>query len=79
MKNTLLTLISASMLLFSLSAWSDTTKEEILQLRIQVQEIQKDVTEIKKLLEEGARAPAAAQAAGFRPQTDKHWAFSLQG
>ena len=56
------------MLLFSLSTWSDSTKEEVLQLRIQVTEIQKDLAEIKKLLEEGARAPAA-KAAGFRPQT----------
>jgi protein-disulfide isomerase len=68
MNKLLLALISASMLLFSLSAWSDSTKEEVLQLRIQVTEIQKDLAEIKRLLEDGARAPAA-KAAGFRPQT----------
>jgi protein-disulfide isomerase len=70
MNKPLLAFISASMLLFSLSAWSDSTKEEVLQLRIQVTEIQKDLAEIKKLLEQGARAPAAAPAAaGFRTQT----------
>ncbi len=78
MNKTLLALISASMLLFSLSAWSDSTKEEILQLRIQVTEIQDDLAEIKKLLKEGARAPAAA-AAGFRPQTIKIGASPFKG
>ena len=68
MNKPLLAFISASMLLFSLSAWSDSTKEEVLQLRKQVTEIQKDLAEIKKLLEQGARAPAPA-AAGFRAQT----------
>ena len=68
MNKLLLALISASMLLFSLSAWSASTKEEIQQLSLQVEEIQKDLAEIKKLLKEGARAPAPA-AAGFRKQT----------
>jgi protein-disulfide isomerase len=70
-KNSFITFIAASMLLFSISAWSNSTKEEILELRIQVTEIQKDLAEIKNLLKEGARAPAvtAAQPAGFRPQT----------
>jgi protein-disulfide isomerase len=68
-KNTFITFVAASLLLFSLSAWSDSTKEEILELRIQVTEIQKDLAEIKSLLKEGARAPAAAQPGGFRPQT----------
>ena len=78
MNKTLLALISASMLLFSLSAWSDSTKEEILKLRIQVTEIQNDLAEIKKLLKDGARAPAAA-AAGFRPQTIKIGASPFKG
>ena len=71
MKNTFITFVTATLLLFSLSAWSDSTKEEILQLRIQMTEIQKDLAEIKGLLKEGARAPAAAagQPAGFNPQT----------
>jgi protein-disulfide isomerase len=70
-KNTFITFVAATLLLFSLSAWSDSTKEEILELRIQVTEIQKDLAEIKNLLKEGARAPAAAagQPAGFNPQT----------
>ena len=68
------------MLLFSLSAWSDSTKEEILQLRIQVGEIQKDLVEIKQLLKDGARAPAAAAAAaGFRPQTISIGASPFKG
>ena len=80
MNKILLALISASMLLFSLSAWSDSTKEEILQLRIQVGEIQKDLVEIKQLLKERARAPAAAAAAtGFRPQTIKIGASPFKG
>ena len=61
--------ISASLLLYSLSAWPASTKEEVLALKEQVAEMQKDLAEIKKLLEEGARAPAAAaQPAGFTPQ-----------
>ena len=58
MNKIILALAYASMLLFSLSAWSASTKEEILELRIQVTEIQKDLAEIKKLLEDGARALA---------------------
>jgi len=71
MNKILLALISASMLLVSVTAWSDSTKEEILQLRIQVGEIQRDLAEIKQLIKDSARAPApaAAAAAGFRPQT----------
>jgi len=62
-----LALISSGLLLFSLSAWSDSTKEEVLKLSAQVTEIQKDLDEIKQLLKEGARA--APKAAGFRAQT----------
>lgn len=70
MNKIFLALISAGMLLFSLSAWSDSTKEEVLQLRIQVTEMQKDLAEIKQLLKEGARAPApAGRPTGFREQT----------
>ena len=62
----------ASLLLFSLSAWSASTKEEILELRVQVEEIQNDLAEIKRLLQDGAaRAPAAAPTAappGFAEQ-----------
>lgn len=70
MNKTLLVVVSAGMLLFSLPAWSDSTKEEVLQLRIQVTEIQKELAEIKQLLKEGARAPApAARNTGFREQS----------
>jgi len=80
-KNTFITFIAASFLLFSLSAWSASTKEEILELRIQVTEIQKDLEEIKNLLKEGARAPAAAAPvpAGFRPQTISLGAAHVKG
>ena len=60
MKNTFITSIAAIFLLFSLSAWSASTKQEIMELRAQVEEMQKDLAEIKKLLKEGARAPKAA-------------------
>src|SRR5210317_2199400 len=70
MNKLILALLSTGLLLFSLSAQSASTKEEVLQLKKQVTEIQKDLAEIKQLLKEGARAPAAAQApAGFRTQT----------
>jgi protein-disulfide isomerase len=78
MNKILLAFISASMLLFSLSAWSASTKEEIQQLRIQVEEMQKDLAEIKKLLEKGARAPAPV-AAGFRTQTISIGASPFKG
>jgi protein-disulfide isomerase len=61
-------LIVSSTLLFGNLAWPASTKEEIVELKAQVSEIQKDIAEIKKLLQEGARAPAPQQA-GFRPQT----------
>jgi protein-disulfide isomerase len=64
MNKPLLALISASMLLFSLSAWSASTKQEVIELKAQVAEMQKDLAEIKKLLQEGAPAPAPAA----RPQ-----------
>jgi protein-disulfide isomerase len=80
-KNTFVTFVAASLLLFSLSAWSASQKEELLELRIQVTEIQKDLAEIKNLLEEGARAPApaAGQPAGFRPQIVSIGASPVKG
>jgi protein-disulfide isomerase len=59
------------MLLFQSTAWSASTKDEIIALRGQVEDIQKELAEIKKLLQEGARAPAAPPAgqAAFRPTT----------
>jgi len=66
-KNTFITFIAASLLLFSLSAWSASTKQEIIELGAQIEEMQKDLAEIKKLLEEGARAPSDAKPA-FKEQ-----------
>ena len=54
MKNTFITFLAAIFLLFSLSAWSASTKQEVMELRAQVEEMQKDLAEIKKLLEKGA-------------------------
>lgn len=69
MNRTLIALIASSLLLFSISAWSASTKQELADLKAQVSEMQKDLAEIKKLLQDGARAPAAAaQAAGFKEQ-----------
>jgi protein-disulfide isomerase len=66
----IVSIIASGMLLFSISGWPASTKEEIIELKAQVTEMQKDLAEIKKLLQEGARAPSApAQQGGFRPQT----------
>ena len=71
MKNLLLTFLSVTLLAFSLSGWAASTKEEVKALQGQVEQLQKDIDEIKKLLQEGARAPAAAapQQPGFTEQT----------
>jgi protein-disulfide isomerase len=70
MKNLLITIIAAVFLVFSLSAWPASTKDEVLKLQTQVEQMQKDLDEIKKLLQEGARAPTKAPSQpGFKPQT----------
>jgi protein-disulfide isomerase len=70
MKTVLTAFLTAAILLFSAPAWSASTKQEVIALREQVEAMQKDLAEIKKLLQEGARAPAAAQQPpGFQPQT----------
>lgn len=70
MKNTVINLFAICLLLFSLSAWPASTKQEVIELKAQVAEMQKDLDEIKKLLKEGARAPAAAAPSNaFREQT----------
>ena len=68
MKKLLLAFIAISMLFVSVSGWSASTKEEIQALSVQVEEMQKDLAEIKKLLKEGARAPARAAAPAFKEQ-----------
>lgn len=67
------TFIAVNLLFFSFSAWSESTKQEVIQLQEQVQALkdgqeamQKDLEEIKKLLKTGARA--APQAQVFKEQ-----------
>lgn len=67
MKNTISIFLAASLLLFSITAWSASTKEEIAELKAQITDVQKDLAEIKQLLKEGARAPSAAKPA-FKAQ-----------
>ena len=62
MKKLLLAFIAISMLFASVSAWSASTKQEIQALSAQVEEMQKDLAEIKKLLKDGARAPAGTRS-----------------
>ena len=63
------TLMVVSLLLFSITAWSASTKEEIQALSSQVEAMQKDLAEIKTLLKDIKSAPAP-RAAGpaFREQ-----------
>jgi len=68
MKNSLKIFIVASFLLFSISAWSASTKEEIQALNAKVDAMQKDIAEIKKLLTEGARAPSRGGTPAFKEQ-----------
>lgn len=70
MKPILITLVAAALLMSATATQAASTKQEVLDLKAQIAEMQKDISEIKKLLEQGARAPAAAaQPAGFNPQT----------
>lgn len=69
MKNSFILVIASTLLLFSLSAWSASTKQEIIELRAQVDEMQKDLVEIKKLLKDiKAAPPARAAAQPFKEQ-----------
>ena len=64
-------LIASIFLLFSLSAWSASTDDQLEELASQIEDMQKDLDEIKQLLKDGARAaPAAAapQQAAFAEQ-----------
>jgi protein-disulfide isomerase len=70
MKNVLMLSLAVSILLFSSSVWSASTKEEVVALREQVEAMQKDLAEIKEMLKEGARAPAAPSGQpAFKEQT----------
>jgi protein-disulfide isomerase len=69
MKSVSKILIITVLLIFSTSAWSASTKQEVLELSAQVEEMQKDLAEIKKLLQQGAKAPAKKAAeAPFKPR-----------
>lgn len=69
MKKLFIILISTSLLLFSISAWSASTKQEVQKLSEQVEAMQKDLAEIKKMIKDikAAPAPRAAQPA-FKEQ-----------
>lgn len=69
MKNIVTTLFATSILLFSLSAWSSSTKEEVMALQAQVDAMQKDLAEIKTMLKDIKSAPAPRAAApAFKEQ-----------
>jgi len=71
MKNTIIIFIATSLLLFSFPAWSASTKQEVQKLSEQVEAMQKDLAEIKKLIKEIKSAPApraAAAAPAFKEQ-----------
>jgi len=69
MKKYLIIISTSILLLFSLSAWSASTNQEIIELRAQVDEMQKDLVEIKKMLKElKAAPPARAAAPDFKEQ-----------
>ena len=71
----------------TLPAWAASTKDEVIELKQEVQAIkegqaamQKDLAEIKKLLESGARAaPARPQPAPFKPRDVMITGASLMG
>jgi len=69
-------LMSAALMVLPLSSFAASTKDEVIELKQEVaalkdgqEKMQKDLDEIKKLLQSGARAPAAAAApAPFEPK-----------
>jgi protein-disulfide isomerase len=65
-KKTLITSLAFCLLLCSITAWSASTKDELEAIKATQAEMQKDLAEIKKLLKDGARAPA--KAAAFKEQ-----------
>jgi protein-disulfide isomerase len=79
MKNIITVIIAASLLLFSLSAWTASTKEEVKALKVQVDAVQKDLAEIKKLVKERARAPAKRVETPFKKQVVNVEGLPFQG
>ena len=68
-KSTLLTIMTVSVLLFSVSAWSASTKEEVRELSTKVDAMQEDLAEIKKMIKDINSAPAPRAAApAFKQQ-----------
>lgn len=68
--NNTLKIVFASAVILALvvqPAWAASTKQELAEIKATQESIQKDLAEIKKLLKEGARAPAAAAQPGFKP------------
>jgi protein-disulfide isomerase len=57
MRNVFVILASVTLLVVSVSAWPASTREEIKALNEKVAEIQKDLAEIKKMLQTGAGVP----------------------
>jgi len=68
MKNLFIVFFASVLLLFSFSAWSASTKAEVIALQEQVEAMQKDLAEIKKLLKEGARTPTKRAEKPFKKQ-----------
>lgn len=57
-------LVALLLLLFCATGWSASTKDEVLELKVQIAVIQDDLDEIKEMLREMARAAPAPAAAG---------------
>lgn len=70
MNNTIRTTVALGLILIGTNCWAASTKQEVQELRSQVEalqqgqaDIQKDLDEIKKLLQQGARAAAPGEPA----------------
>ncbi len=62
MNTKLRVILAATLIMICGPAWSASTKQEVIELKEQVSAMQKDLVEIKKLLESGARGDAPAEA-----------------
>lgn len=69
MKTILIVVLSFLVASFSTAVNAASTKDELKALNSKVEAMQKDLDEIKKLLKETARAPAAPAAPAFKEQT----------
>lgn len=74
MKITFLSFLCGCLLLISLPTWSASTKEELKALSAQVEAMQKDLKEIKKMLQDSQRnAEGASMAALCANDQGKCW------